>query len=69
MIIYKLALQHISNLAEKYRIGIMRAALRQTNQRSGLCVTPDLFDHIFRLPRLVLLKLGGRPSQEPKLVK
>ena len=41
----------------------MRAALRQTNQRSGLCVTPDRFDHLIRLPRLVLLK-SSRPSQE-----
>jgi len=47
----------------------MRAALRQTNQRCGLCVTPDLFDHLIRLPRLVLLNLSGRPSQEPYFVK
>jgi hypothetical protein len=29
------------------RTGIMLATLRQTNQRSSLCVTPDLFDHLF----------------------
>jgi hypothetical protein len=34
---------------------IMRPALRQTNQRSGLFPTPDLFDHLIRLPRLVSL--------------
>ena len=45
--------------------GIMRATLRQTNQRSGLCVTPDLFDHLIRLPRLVSLlwAAGRRRSQ------
>jgi hypothetical protein len=25
----------------------MRAGLRQTNQRSGICVTFDLIDHLF----------------------